>query len=179
MLFVKLKTIWFNNLLTITIILLSTQGLLSMDAKKEMVIIPATPQDNEYLENKLVEFNQQQVPFTQSEPFMQLSFVIKDEENVIRGGITAVIYCWKILYINVLWVDERYRKHGYGAKLLAEIEQAAYDQGCKLAHLDTFDFQAKDFYLRQGYEIFGQLDDCPPGHAKFFMKKHLHKSELR
>ncbi len=113
------------------------------------------------------------MPFTQAVPFIQLGFVIRDKEHVIRGGITAVIYCWKILYINVLWVDEQYRKHGYGAKLLAKIEHEACKQGCKLAHLDTFDFQAKDFYLRHGYEIFGQLDDCPLGHAKFFMKKVL------
>ncbi|PPE03578.1 hypothetical protein HCUR_00960 [Holospora curviuscula] len=26
----------------------------------------------------------------------------------------------------------------------------------------TFDFQVKDFYLKQGYEIFGVLEDCPP-----------------
>lgn len=168
-----LKIIWLNTLLIITAIHSSDRDLSSVNPKEIVTIVTATAQDNEYLENKLVEFNQQQVPFTQAEPFMQLGFIIKDERNIIRGGITAVIYCWKILYINVLWVDEQYRKHGYGAQLLAKVEQVALEQGCKLAHLDTFDFQAKNFYLRHGYEIFGQLDDCPPGHAKFFMKKVL------
>jgi len=167
------KIIWLNALLIIATTYPFDQDLLNMDSKETVTIVTATSQDNEYLENKLIEFNQQQVPFTQSEPFIQLGFVIKDKEHVIRGGITAVIYCWKILYINVLWVDEQYRKHGYGAKLLAKIEQEACKQDCKLAHLDTFDFQAKDFYLRHGYEIFGRLDDCPPGHVKFFMKKML------
>lgn len=170
-----LKIMWLKTLLMIAAIYSSDRDLLSMNPKKMIAIVTATQPDNEYLENKLVEFNQQQVPFTQAEPFMQLGFIIKDEENIIRGGITAVIYCWKILYINVLWVDEQSRKQRYGARLLAKIEQVAYEQGCKLAHLDTFDFQAKDFYLQHGYEIFGQLDDCPPGHSKFFMKKYLSK----
>jgi hypothetical protein len=38
-------------------------------------------------------------------------------------------------------------------------------------HLDTFDFQAKDFYVKHGYEVFGVLEDCPEGHVRYFMKK--------
>jgi hypothetical protein len=41
------------------------------------------------------------------------------------------------------------------------------------AHLDTFDFQAEAFYLKGGYEMFGILDDCPPGHKRFFLRKTL------
>ena len=146
-----------------------------MNSEQERVIIPATPQDNEYIENKLVEFNQQQVPFTQTDPFIPLGFIIKDKENVALGGITAMIYCWNILYINVLWIDEQHRQQGFGSRLLSKVEQEACNRDCKLAHLDTFDFQAKDFYLKHGYEIFGHIDNCPPGHSKFFMKKQLHK----
>lgn len=42
---------------------------------------------------------------------------------------------------------------------------------CKLIHLDTFDFQAKDFYMKHEYEIFGILDDCPIEHKRYYMKK--------
>lgn len=45
--------------------------------------------------------------------------------------------------------------------------------GCYLVHLDTFDFQAKDFYLKHGYEIFGVLADCPKEHNRYFMKKNI------
>lgn len=71
-----LKIIWLNNLLITATILVSGQDLSSMDVKKDIVILPATSQDNEYLENKLVEFNQQQAPFTQSEPFIQLNYFL-------------------------------------------------------------------------------------------------------
>lgn len=39
--------------------------------------------------------------------------------------------------------------------------------------LDTFDFQAKNFYIKQGYEIFGILDNCPEGHKRYYMKKNI------
>ncbi len=42
-----------------------------------------------------------------------------------------------------------------------------------LIHLDTFDFQAKDFYLKHGYDIFGILDECPQKHKRYFMKKFI------
>jgi ADP-ribose pyrophosphatase YjhB (NUDIX family) len=43
--------------------------------------------------------------------------------------------------------------------------------------LDTFDFQAKDFYLKHGYDIFGVLGNCPPGHERYYMRKNLNDSE--
>jgi GNAT superfamily N-acetyltransferase len=72
-----------------------------------------------------------------------------------------------------LWVKEKYRKEGYGSVLLNEVEKIAKEKGCNLVHLDTFDFQAKDFYLKQGYEIFGVLDDCPIEHKRYYMKKNI------
>jgi hypothetical protein len=37
----------------------------------------------------------------------------------------------------------------------------------------TFDFQAKDFYLKHEYEVLGILDDCPKGHKRYYMEKVL------
>lgn len=45
--------------------------------------------------------------------------------------------------------------------------------GVKLVHLDTFDFQAKDSYLKHGYKILGVLGDCPKGHKRYYLKKIL------
>jgi hypothetical protein len=53
------------------------------------------------------------------------------------------------------------------------IEQAAKERGCTYAHLDTFSFQARPFYEALGYEVFATLDEYPPGHHKYFMKKAL------
>jgi len=42
-----------------------------------------------------------------------------------------------------------------------------------LASLETASFQAREFYEKQGYEVFGELDDFPKGHTMFYMKKVL------
>jgi len=66
-----------------------------------------------------------------------------------------------------------YRGQDLGSQLLNKIELEAKAIGTTLVHLDTFDFQAKDFYLKAGYEIFGVLDDCPKGHQRYYLKKKL------
>jgi hypothetical protein len=60
-----------------------------------------------------------------------------------------------------------------GRRLLEAIEDEARKRGCRWAHLDTFSYQARPFYERLGYELFATLDDYPPGHQRFFLKKPL------
>ncbi len=55
--------------------------------------------------------------------------------------------------------------------MLRAAEQEAVKRSCLHAHLDTFDFQALPFYQKQGYEIFGQLEDYPVGHKRYFLQK--------
>ena len=56
---------------------------------------------------------------------------------------------------------------------LKHVEKIAKQNKCHLAHLDTFDFQAKDFYLEHGYSVFGVLENAPKGHSRYYMKKDL------
>ena len=135
-------------------------------------IIPATIQEANVVNAKLAEYNNIQVPFTQKESPIFKNFIIKDNEEII-AGIKAEIYHWGILYIDVLYVDERYRGKGLGSALLKKVETEAKQTEVTLIHFDTFDFQAKDFYLKHGYEIFGILEDCPPGHKRYYLKKNL------
>lgn len=85
--------------------------------------------------------------------------------------INCIYYSWKYIYVDVLWVKEEYRNTKIGSQLLNEIEETAKEYDCHIVHLDTFDFQAKDFYIKHGYEIHGVLDDCPQGHKRYYMKK--------
>jgi ribosomal protein S18 acetylase RimI-like enzyme len=57
--------------------------------------------------------------------------------------------------------------------LLAEAERIAQERGCIGAQLDTMSWQALTFYERHGYSVFGVLDNFPPGHRKYFLKKSL------
>jgi hypothetical protein len=46
-------------------------------------------------------------------------------------------------------------------------------RGCVGVWLDTFSFQARGFYEKLGYRVFGEVADYPPGHTRHFLKKSL------
>lgn len=68
---------------------------------------------------------------------------------------------------------KRHRGKKLGSCLLGYVETKAISMGATLFHLDTFDWQTKDFYVKAGYEIFGVLDACPPSHKRYYLKKVL------
>jgi GNAT superfamily N-acetyltransferase len=78
---------------------------------------------------------------------------------------------WGWLYISHLWVEEGSRHLGLGAALMAEVEVRAKARGMAGAHLTTASFQARGFYEKQGYSVFGQLDGMPPGGVLYYMRK--------
>ncbi|MFU2418846.1 GNAT family N-acetyltransferase [Peptacetobacter sp. AB800] len=129
--------------------------------------------DKAFLVDKLVDYNLSQVPATQEENFIDLSRKVLSEDGKILAGIIVKMYCWKCIYIDTFWIDESMRGEGLGTLLLEEVERVAKENGSHLIHLDTFDFQAKDFYLAHGYSVFGELEDCPKGHTRYFMSKVL------
>ena len=65
------------------------------------------------------------------------------------------------------------RGAGNGTRLLQAAEAYAVERGCFAATLETHSFQARPFYEKYGYQVFATLDDWPPGHAKYFMRKQL------
>ena len=127
--------------------------------------------EEDFIIDKIVEYNLSIVPSKQETDFLWINRIVEDKNGNIIAGILSKMYCWNCLYIDVLWVKEEHRKDGLGSRLLKEIESIAIEKGCYLIHLDTFDFQAKDFYIKHGYEVFGVLDECPEGHKRYFLKK--------
>jgi len=133
----------------------------------------ASREEAVFVDQQIVAYNQSQVPFSQDKPFIGVYRVVKDDQGKVLGGLNALIYCWKCLSIDVLWVDQASRGLDIGTSLLKAVEDYARDQGCRISHLDTFDFQAKDFYIKQGYQVVGQIDNCPEGHTRYYMSKVL------
>lgn len=122
--------------------------------------------------NKSDDSNKRQFSFTGKHHEIAKNYVIKDD-NVIIAGITSCFYLEEVLFVGVLFVDGNYRHKRLGSTLLKQVEDEAKAMGGKLAHLDTFDFQALDFYLKHGYEIFGVLEDCSKDHKRYYLKKGL------
>ncbi|MEZ6995122.1 MULTISPECIES: GNAT family N-acetyltransferase [unclassified Aeromonas] len=130
---------------------------------------PQPPQDHEFeaLRRGLNGFNEAVTGPLHRE---RIASFIKDEAEVVLGGILGEIK-WGWLHIEGLWVDAAIRQAGWGARLLGAMEQYARSQGIAHYHLETTSFQALPFYQKQGYEVFGQLPDMPPGHVSYFLKK--------
>lgn len=101
-----------------------------------------------------------------------LCYVLKTPEGEVAGGVIGATH-WDWLYVNLMWLRKDLRGKGYGKELLALAEEEARQRGAKQSYLDTFSFQAPEFYKKQGYEVFGQLDDFPTGHQRFYLKKTL------
>jgi GNAT superfamily N-acetyltransferase len=138
-----------------------------------MNICKSTREERELVDNKLVDFNRENVPFQQSEGWIDLSYVLKGDTGQIIAGINATLYCWNIMYVDILYVDYSHRGQGYGRLLLDKTESKAQSLGGYMSHLDTFDWQAKEFYEHLGYTVFGILENCPPGHDRYYMKKEF------
>ena len=81
--------------------------------------------------------------------------------------------CWNWLEIHTLMVDENIRKFGYGSKLLSEIEQIELEKKCDFIKVDTLSFQALDFYEKNGYTVFGSIDNVGREFTHYYLKKDL------
>jgi len=91
--------------------------------------------------------------------------------EVIGAGLGETGRGW--LHVSVVWVDECSRGQRLGTQLVHAMEAEAVRRGCHSAYLDTFSYQARPFYEKLGYEVFGTLDDYPQGHQRFYMRKRL------
>ncbi len=143
---------------------------------QNLFITKGTEVSAAYIERQLKAYNMASVPHDGRLELEPLQLVLKDETGTIVGGINAnTISYWKKCRIDIFWLAENYRQTGYGSKLLKKVEELALERGCTLVQLDTYSFQAPAFYQKNGYEIFGAIEDSPAGHTHYFLKKTLQK----
>lgn len=96
----------------------------------------------------------------------------KDDTGGLVGGLRGfVLLHW--LNVELLFVDDAARHQGLGRRLLETAEQKARELGARNVTLSTFEWQAREFYLKQGYEEFGRIDDYVQGFYVAYMKKAL------
>ena len=89
-----------------------------------------------------------------------MCFVIQGPDEEVVGGVIAATH-WDWFYIDLIWIKEE----------LAD--DTARQLGARNAYLDTFSFQALDFYKKYGYQVFGELKDFPVGHQRYYLTKQL------
>ena len=121
----------------------------------------------EAIENGLDAYNAQFSPTA----YEEFAVVLKADDGAARGGIYAMAWAG-MLFIKWFWIDESLRRQGRGRALIAAAEDEGRKRGCTAVYLDTFEFQARPFYEKLGYELFGALD-YPAGFKRFFLQKGL------
>ncbi len=79
----------------------------------------------------------------------------------------------KYFYLSDLLVEKDYRRQGLGKKLLKLLEEEIKLLGIEYVWTWTAGYEAPDFYLKQGYEVFSTFENYyPSGQARVgFIKK--------
>ncbi len=102
--------------------------------------------------------------------FVPFSTILENEKGEIVGGIKGQSF-WGRLHIETLWMQENYRKQGFGKKLIALAETAARERKCKGIDLDTMTFQAPGFYEKMGFRQVGELPNYDNGFKRIYYAK--------
>ena len=124
--------------------------------------------DREFIDAGLGVYN---AAFIRDSRYSYFGLFGREATGTIRAGLIGNCYAgW--LFIALLWVHADLRRGGVGSGLIAEAERHAIQFGCHSAWVDTFSFQAPEFYPKFGYREFARLD-YPPDHQRIFLKKSL------
>jgi GNAT superfamily N-acetyltransferase len=114
-------------------------------------------------------YNDEAGPPTEPQP---VAILVHDENGTPVGGLYGrSFYDW--LFVEWLAIPREMRGRDVGTALMRRAEDLARERGCLGLYLDTFSFQARGFYEKLGYTVFGTLDDHPRGGARYFMSKRL------
>ena len=139
-------------------------------APARLVVVDAPAMEDVLaLEDRIDQFN---VAATGADDGRYLTVILKRDDGTIYAGLHG--HTWAgICEIKTLWIEESERGKGLGSRLLAAAEDEARRRGCRVIHLESFTFQAPEFYARHGFEPFARLEDLPAGHANVFLIKRL------
>jgi GNAT superfamily N-acetyltransferase len=94
------------------------------------------------------------------------------EGKKIVGGITGEVWT-TVLFIQLFWLEQKFRGKDHGTKLIKAIEDEARRFGASRSYLDTMSFQAPGFYRACGYEEFGSIEGYPEGVTRHWFTKSL------
>lgn len=107
-------------------------------------------------------------------PLEPESFDLVEEVDGQRVAVLQAQQTLETAHIKALVVQKEYRGRGLGMALLKRLEVEARSRGIKSITLSTKSYQAKDFYLKAGYQIYATLENVPQaGITKYHFIKWL------
>jgi len=101
-----------------------------------------------------------------------LGIYLQDEAGQKIAGLIGNTHGnW--LSIKFLWVSEELRGQNIGSSILSQAEKTAKERECKYSFLDTFSFQAPEFYKKHGYKEVFVLENYPVTGKRHYFTKTL------
>ena len=138
---------------------------------RPQIVVPETPDraDRDIILARLIECE----AATAGPPEIKaLAVLLKDEAQRTIGGLWGTtVFRW--LVVEYVLIPDDFRGIGLGTELMSRAEAIARERHCIGIWLDTYSFQARAFYEKFGFTVFGAVDDHPPGHQRLFMQKAL------
>ena len=126
-------------------------------------------EDRETVLSGLLAFNEARIGPANVLP---VQLVARDASGAVIAGLLGNTK-WGWLFVEKLWVSDAARGRGLGSRLLARAEEIALERECVGAYLTTFEHQARPFYERRGYRLFGTLEGYPAGTREYFVSKRF------
>ena len=126
-------------------------------------------EETAYLEGSINNFNINLtgIPFNG-----EIAVLAYDEQNQIIGGANG--FQWGDSFtVEFLWLEDHWRGQDIGTQVMQAIERQAAQGGCTQVYLDTYNFQAINFYQKLGYEVVGKIENFPTPYTHYFLKKDL------
>lgn len=123
----------------------------------------------EVMDEGIVEVERETVDPREPQWFQMMA---RADDGKIIGG-SAAKFQYDVLHVDTLWVDANRRGIGLGRILLEKVENHGRRLGARIAWLETKSWQARPFYEKHGYRVFGELPLLGGRYSHFFMRKDL------
>jgi GNAT superfamily N-acetyltransferase len=140
-----------------------------------------TPEELAFAAAKLAEHNQAATGGRfgfpgEGESGLAFDLAITDRDGHIAGGV-SVSSVLGVMWLEVLYVADEFRRRGLASWLVLEAERIAHGRGCVGAGTWTFNWQGPEFYPTIGYELRGIYTGYPFGVTEHVLTKRLPDEE--
>jgi len=99
----------------------------------------------------------------------EFGYYIHQNKEII-AGICGKIDCCNVLYVELIYVDDAHRGKDLGTVLMKKAEDFAKENQCFGLRLNTYTFQAKGFYEKLGFNVYGKVDGSKITYYSLFKK---------
>lgn len=140
-----------------------------MENKADFIILQCSEQDKTDIFENLKLYN---AGYFVSSTVCDLSFCMKDGAGKVIAGIVATLK-GNVVDISYLWVAQAARKKGCGSLLLKTLEKKAKEKNANRINVDTYEFQAPDFYPKYGFKLYAYMENCVGKYGKFYYTKEI------